>query len=449
MDRRYLTYACALVLVALLVACKPSNRKLFSKPEDFERYASLPALSATHHPELKAELSRLIAERATPTQIDAWSSALRMPNQVAASTRRKETAAADALQEIFPLEIRTSLSKHFAALYPGPGLRFAPLMRRPAAEFRRSSDERRLAYHRLILADDLLPVHVHAHGLGADTSYIDAVELGNKLEAIYIAELVNAGQLASVREPLAVMTRAVEWMAQEHHPLPRSAAAQRRAELLALVGGLASHPNCDSETREWLLDLVAGQLERWPPDANAWIGERVQGLHTYELVRDGHLLSLLSFEDLRKYREELGIENLGLAVSQNLDEDELFYLGTMRKVIDACSRPYYQRQQVFQELHENLEQLRSSDAYPFVADQILLGSMQNGQRLQALDRARCSAWYIALRVACGHELGREEINPLTGEAFSVGQSASGCTICSVDPTDPESDITVPRMSANP
>jgi hypothetical protein len=236
--------------------------------------------------------------------------------------------------------------------------------------------------------------------MGADLGYLDVVEFGNHLEACHVGQLLDNSELSAAREPLAIMANAIEWLAREKHPLPRMAAVERRAEWLAVVHAVANHSRIDSATRAWLLELVDGQLRRWPPDVDAWLGERAQGLHTYELVRDGYLLSLLSYDELRKYRDEVGIKELGVVINRNVDADEWFYLRTMRKVIDGCSKPYFMRRPLWVEIESERDRLRDSDSYPFVADKIILVEMLERHRLQALDRARCEAWRIAITAAC-------------------------------------------------
>ena len=43
------------------------------------------------------------------------------------------------------------------------------------------------------------------------------------------------------------------------------------------------------------------------------------------MVRDGHLLSLLTTDEIRSAGDEIGIDKLAALVAGNLDNDELFY----------------------------------------------------------------------------------------------------------------------------
>jgi hypothetical protein len=243
------------------------------------------------------------------------------------------------------------------------------------------------------------------------------------------------------------MAQGIEWLSREKHPAPRMAAAALRADWLAAVSALANHPSRDRETVAWLQELLAGQLQRWPPDADAWLGERSQGLHTYELVRDGYLLSLLSFEDLQTYRVQVGIEKLGELVGRNIDADEGFYLRCLRKVINGCELPYPERQRLWEEIESERERLQNSDAYPFIADQVMGRDIAGAQRLQALDRARCVGWNLALAAACGQPPLGETLNPLTGAPIPVKSTGDQVVVGPLDPQDAKS-LVVLRVAAS-
>jgi hypothetical protein len=196
---------------------------------------------------------------------------------------------------------------------------------------------------------------------------------------------------------------------------------------------VANDPQTDKPVLVVLGELVATMLADWPPDADAWIGERAQGLHTYELIRDGYLLSVLSYREIRDLRDEVGIATLGETVAKTIDSDQLFYLRRMRTVIDCCERPYWQRRATLNELDKQMEQRRKTTAYPFVADQILDVDIQRGQRLQALDLARCQAWHLALATATGDDPESLGNNPLTGKAYEIKRDGESVSVDGVRP----------------
>ena len=316
---------CAATLLVLL-GCNPRRPKKFSSPEDMERYASLPFASATHNAELRAELARVVAEGGTPAQLGGLAGSTDPP-----ADGQPDHSIVVALTEIFPADTRDLLVERLRSVYPDARFQFAPLARGTARDLLQAADERRGKFQRLMLTASLRPSYPHALGIGADVNYLTAVEAGNRLTGIYIAELLETNRVPQAMESLNAMFRVAEWLSQEKHPLPRIAGARQRAAALVVLGAIARHPHASPEIRGQLQELLTRQLSHWPTDADAWIGERAEGLHMYELIRDGYLLSVLPFENLRRLREEIGVDKLGQVVADHLDADELFFSATMRK----------------------------------------------------------------------------------------------------------------------
>ncbi|MEO8494746.1 MAG: hypothetical protein ABI614_06730 [Planctomycetota bacterium] len=227
----------------------------------------------------------------------------------------------------------------------------------------------------------------------------------------------------------------------------RGAGAKLRGEALQVLEGIARHPAATRTVHQQLQVLLDRQLERWPDDANAWIGDRAQGMHTYELVRGGYLLSLFTYDEIREFRDETGIEKLAEFVAKNIDQDELFYLRTMRDVVDACRKPHYARGALFRQIENNLELLRGRETYPFVADQLLLLELAQGSRMMALDRARCEAWALALRIAGGETPSEPTANPLTGDDYFVDITDAQVVVDAVDPERDQPAAIVPRLQS--
>jgi hypothetical protein len=157
----------------------------------------------------------------------------------------------------------------------------------------------------------------------------------------------------------------------------------------------------------------------------------------------------LDDKERSRLKREVGLKRLGKQVAANLDRDELFYLQSMRRAIDACQRPYYRRQRVFPDVENKLESLSESLAYPLVADLILWQDVQEGHRLQALDRARCEAWSIALAVSVGAPDSPYIINPLTGHRYILDPRPDKIIVDGIDPNHEVSPIIIPRKSASP
>ena len=423
-----------LVWLFMLAGCDARPPKKFARAEDLERYAALPRATATHDSNLRAEVARVAAEGGTPAQLAGWTS------DKPPATKRSNDSIVVHLQDIFPSEICEKLGPRLQSVYPTARFQFAPFVRGTARELMLASEDRCADFQRLMLSAELPPIYPHEHGMGADLSYLSAIEVGSHLAGIQLADMLESDRLVPAVEVLDTMFRACEWLAREKHPTPRLVAVQKRREALNALGAIARHPQASSGIYGKLLEIMDRQISQWPPDAHAWIGERAEGLHTYELVRDGYLLSLLSFEKLRRWRDEIGIEKLGMLVGENIDGDELFFLTTMRHTIAACELPFHARSKHFKQVEEDFERLRRSDNYPFVADQLLPARLAERQRSIAFDQARCLAWQIALTVALGREPDATIVNPVTGQTYSVLRVADTVSIDGIGDDEPAIEV---------
>lgn len=424
------------LLVLMSVGCEGRPRARFGQPEDLERYAKLPLALTTHHADLRAELARVVAEGGTPAQLA----------DAATTAGGKSTAAAvlTELSELFPADTREMLLKRIVAVYPDDQFQFSPLERQAARELLQSVDERRRNYQRLIMTPRLPLVHAHSLGMGADMGYLDCVEVGNRLVVLSCEEHLEAERLQPATDAWEALMRGAAWMSQQKHMVPRLAAVHRRHEAFSALGAIVRHPKVAREHLVRIEQVMKRELAEWPADAEAWVGERAEGLHTYELVRDGYLLSVLPFEELRQYREEIGVEKLGQAVGKNLDVDELFFLQSVRKLREVSQKSYPERRAAVEQLMAELERLRQTDQYPFLADQVLLQNLDEEQQWLALDRARAEAWWLAVRTALGEASDSPSVNPLTGQPFSVVKTDSEVVVDGID-----SDEKPIRLSLKP
>ena len=427
----------------LSLGCGESQEGTNYDPADLQRYAGLPGLSKTHHTGLRAELNRLVSERATPELLATGAT---LQSQLPGGLPERRLDGNQALRELLPEQDLDQLQKELKPVYPAGNFQFSPRGLERADRLCSKYGELRAALAEVLGDPGLTFALDHTRGLGADTTFVDAVRAAGRLEALGMANMIERGQLHATIDSLSRLFVAAKALAQVRHLVPRISAVHMRAELLEIMRSICDHPQADATVYERLLTLVGDQLDQLPADADAWIGERADGLHTYELIRDGYLLSVLSYQEIREYREEIGVQRFGKLVMDNLDEDEHFYLAAMRGVIHECQRPFYQRQTHLKEFDRQLEQRREQADYPIIADHLLLSDLVVGQRHQALDRARLEAWQLALSVALGHDVSSSP-NPLTGYLYLIDKSPKQVVVDGIDDQGQESSITL-RLQAS-
>jgi len=387
--------AYVLVVLEVLVGagCRRSTSEEASRRQIAEAFGRLPGLNAAPDPQLRAELARIVEEKATPELL-------------ARSEIPADQNAAEVLSGLFdPAEVRSILDRS-AAIFPPGEFKFSPTGLEKAIRFREEYEvQRQRARHALQRPSSKFPIQYEA-GFAADVSFIDMVRISGRLEAFWAAESLAGDDVASAIESLEYMFRLAACLAAEKHATARLQAAFLREEALSVLQAIVEHPEISQpkithEQLRRLAAMVQGQLAAWTPDQHAWIGDRALGMHAYELVRAGRLMELLTEGELKQFAQEGILGDMPAAAERNVNQDELYYLEAMRKIIDACSRPYYERIEVLQSIREDLQRKRNSPEFPLVAGRLLLADMEKGHAIQARDRAQCEAWALALATAAG------------------------------------------------
>jgi len=381
-----------------------------------ELFGDLPGLSETPDPPLRDELARLVDEGGTPALLGR-------------STVADADNAAVALMGLFKPHAIPRMLRNAREIFPTGRFRFDPARLERAIHFRHwHEDERVQARAALARPACDFPIEYTA-GFAADLSCVEVVRLCVDLEAFHAAEqLFSRDDVAGAIDSLEVMFRLTAHLAAVKHPTVRLEAALVRQDVLAVVRAVVEHPDINKPliSRGQLAALAAvtrDQLNTWPDDAGAWIGDRALGMHAYELVRAGLLGELLTEEEIERFEAEKILDQLPAAAMRNVNRDELYYLLAMRKVIEGCKRPFFERRSVLAEIADDLQAKRDSLEFPVVAGRILLVDLEGGHAIQAADRARVEAWALALSLAAGDEPSGLEISPLTGKKYLVEREA--------------------------
>ncbi|MFH1924382.1 MAG: hypothetical protein ABIP48_31405 [Planctomycetota bacterium] len=402
-----------LVLIGVGASCRQSTSADRSRREVAEAFGKLPGLSETPHPKLQAELAHIIEEGGTPELL-------------ARSEISEEENVALGLADLFePSEIQKVLDAS-SRIFGSGNFEFDPARLEKAIRFRQEHEAKRLrAREALRRPKCRFPVDYQA-GFTADLSWIDVVRICARLEAVRAFESLAGGDVDAAVESLEAMFRLAACLAAEKLTTARLEGAFVRAEALAVLRGIVEYPEISRPiiTRGQLGRLsaiVQEQLKTWTPDQDAWIGDRALGMHVYELVRAGRLADLLTDEEMLRFADEGILGDLPAAAQRNVNEDELYYLETMREVIDGCSRPYHERIKTFKSIRQALHEKRNSPEFPLVAGRILLLEFETGHAIQAEDRANCEAWALALALASGNQQPPYQVSPFSGVEYEVAR----------------------------
>ncbi len=430
------------VWVGLWVVAVGCGRQtgLGTKEVGLDFYGKLPGLSATPDPDLRAEYTRIVEEGGTPEQ-------LTLP-----AIADEENIAAG-LRDLFPTNKLDEILLETERIMPPAklGFNFDPVRLHRAGVFWKQY-ETAWRQARAALQRPRCQFGIRfMEGDGADLSFIKVVWIVARLEMFYAAEQLHRKAISEAIGSLEVLLRLAHCLGAEKHFEPRGQAAFLRSEALLVLEAIVRRPEIQRAHLKKLFHLLQNHLDQWPPDAYAWMGERALGMHAYELVRDGRLLQLAKPEEIELMGGQAAAADLAEVAKQNVNQDELYYLRTMRRILEACAEPYFRRAALFQELRLDLQQKRNSSEFPLVAGYLLLPSIENGHRLQAKDRALCEAWAVAVALGAGQTDPPYQISPLSGQPYKILRQDGRIEVITGDPAKPEEEfrILVPDLASKP
>ncbi|HHM12801.1 MAG TPA: hypothetical protein ENJ16_04555 [Planctomycetaceae bacterium] len=403
------------VLILGLGGCQNQRREGKLDRATLESFAALPQHAQSGNPELQAELKRIRKERATPDLLVA-------PDDVALlETSRRPTRASRirytrALLELLPPMHRKRFIGQMEREFPRACL---PPRRADLAAFQERAREwqKMRSEAEAILVQPDFGLHVPVdHGLLADLSHVDLVRALARLECLHAAIAIMEGDVPRALVAWETGGRWLEALASLPHAVPRAAAARGRIEWLRCAQSLLSTPGVSPESARTVAAVLDRQLRQWPPDRRALLGDRAVGLHTYELLRAGYWMSLLTRRELEELRQQGRLKPFAIHIATQLDEDELYYLKTMRRIIDESEQPYPQREKTLDAIDAELRRLSGSTSYPWFAAEYLLPDVRHLVRWQALDRELTEALRWTIAAALGEPQAKIH-SPMTGKEW--------------------------------
>jgi hypothetical protein len=440
-----LTLTSAFSCLLLLSACNRAS--IQESPKELREkaftYSNLELTNGTRHQALHDELERVKTENGFPLTMTSQRVNTEQGLLAWKKPGAKPIPDADnfvvAILTAIPVDRRARLQRQLERSYPDGALRLSTLQLEHIHDVLADwQTERNAIQNALKLQRSDFGVS-YSQGLLADLNSVNVVMMAHRLLAEEAINAAYGGDLQAATLALPNLFRISAALAAESNLTMRIAAARLRQDGLRIVEFIAHHPDVQEFHIGAMQSLISNQLQSWTEDAEAWRGERAIGLHAYEMVRDGQILSLLTTEESKQVLEQ-GPQRFGRAIQKNLDEDELFYLRTMRKVIEICRDPYFKRLKSLTDLGAELESRRKGSNQAFVADLLLKKDLQWGQRQQAVDRAAMEAWLIALSSSKGVILKQQPVNPLTGRAYRIVEEGSRIEVYDVNLTDEVADV---------
>ncbi|MBL8891383.1 MAG: hypothetical protein JNL67_15495 [Planctomycetaceae bacterium] len=282
-----------------------------------------------------------------------------------------------------------------------------------------------------------------AEGWFADTKFIDRATALCGLELIAGLDAASREDNANAIAALSYAGRIIRLLAEDGHLLSRLAAVDLRVKWLHLVEAVVREPATSRTDVQAIYELLMRQMAQWPDETVPWQTDRAIGLQTFEIVRHGHYLSLLSKEE----SDALTGEGMHLikarAVQRYIDEDQVFYLDIMRRLIELQRFPYFEGKKVLNSLDDQISAANQLEKYPQISVELLLPNTLKALRRIADDRARCEAWVLGLAKALNTNPPEYVTNPETGYPYEVLSDAATVEVLGLSPEQWPHSIRVP------
>lgn len=423
-----------MVMHASCAGCGHDSDESGSQNNQFEVFSELEAVSQTHHRDLASEVERIKSAKQTPGLLARQG----MPGASGANLSRSLVKLFRSTDELDRLDEQLS-----ALIGETPEDDYVVDIDQ-AQSISGRYRELRIRAHQLVSQPDANFYVDWKLGLAIELDFVTAVQVIARLDQLEAVLALRKHQVGLAVDSYIRLTQLIRRLDEVPHVVCRLTAAQLRLESIKLTNAILQHPDIDLETLRIFRDRYVGQLSAWPDEQQVWIGDRAIGLHVYEIVRAGLYLSLLDDEENDRLQKK-GMHIIkARSVYENVDNDEWFYLQSMRTIIEMCDRPWYERIEQLEEIYARIDLRKRGIGYPTVAAELLLPEINHAQQKMARDRARVEAWAIGLSLACGEEPPLFTINPETGDAYEslVGESEIEIRGLHADPNEPP--VVIPR-----
>ena len=281
MDRKSAVALLALSTALCCASCEGRRGVGLFDEEMLVSLAELPGARETTHALLRAEISRITEEGGTPLQL--------VQSDLAPTDN-----VATALADLFAQKSLTWIQDRTDSIFPVGRFQFNPVAMEDVNRF---LDKHRFELGNLdkALLRGACDFQINfRRGFFADTPFVETVTICARLEAFRVAQHLASDDPTGAITPLRAMFRLIGYLASEPNVQARLSAALLRSEAFLVLEAIAQHPETTPSELVVLYKIVEGQIQSWPADGNAWVGDRALVLHSYEMIRIGRLMMLLT-----------------------------------------------------------------------------------------------------------------------------------------------------------
>ncbi|QDU77035.1 hypothetical protein Pan97_40950 [Bremerella volcania] len=285
-------------------------------------------------------------------------------------------------------------------------------------------------------------------GILADPSWTSTIHCLARAELL---EAANQARQNNMSEAVTAAAYALAYADQLNQvpTLPaRNSAAAIREETLITLRALLRHPQFSAGQLRTLETVLNQTMQRWPSDTELWKADRASGLHFLEMIRAGHLASLLTREEYDGMMASGEFAKLSSSIARNLTTDQAFYLDAMKDIVAAADKPYYQRANGLAAIADALNVAQTTDKYPIVSGDFLLSGMHAQQANLSKDKSRMTIWLAAVQTANGHPPGQMPVIDFSGRPVEI-RDEPGRVVASFEGIPGEiPNLVIPKFDSN-
>ncbi|PQO38571.1 hypothetical protein C5Y97_11025 [Blastopirellula marina] len=405
-------------------------------PADF---GDLRLSETVNDPRIKGELDRIEADGALPTQISDEYQRRTDESSVALTARFFEGTDPDYIED------QLSKSGHWwNPKAPGREL----LITTQGEDYLRKWESQRVEARKTLIQPDVrYPIHIE-QGYLADPTWIGMMHCLARAELLEAARQSKEGNVSDAVTAVAYAIAYGDQLNQVPLLAARNSAAAIREEAFVTLRALLRHPKLEKGHLRTLETVLEQSLRAWPDDTELWKADRACGLHFFEMIRAGHLASLLTRDEYDAMMASGELGKLTVNIAKNLATDQAFYLESMKKIVDAGKEPYYARTEMLNSISDALNQARNSGGYPIVSGDFLLSGMHAQQADLAKDKLRLTTWLTALQVANEHAPKTMPLSEFSGKPIEIHDDSTQVTASFAGAPGEIPELIVPKLTTN-
>ena len=244
------------------------------------------------------------------------------------------------------------------------------------------------------------------------------------LEEYVIAQALLDGNIAEAVGALAYMFRIAQLASYLGNVAVRSDAALVRLRAFDVMQRIVLDPKFNKSHMVYLRNMLQEQYKDWTSERVAWFGDRASGIKLYHqvLMYGESALEQSALDELKA--RGVDIDEVFLPGFMKYHEaDEVLYLQSMQKILDISDKPFRQRQDVLNQISDELHQKDNTSVdgistEAFLAN-MLLKDAGGLMRLFAKDRTALTRALALTSLSVGQSQTDNYRDFLTDEPYPV------------------------------